>query len=619
MASALRPQVAIVDPSLTVEPGRRVATRIRIRNTGRQVAHYRLDVVEGCVPAAWATIANTEVKLNPGADTDVVVHFAPPIDTQTRAGTFPYGIRVQPGPDDGQMPMVGEADLTVGAITAVEVGLRPKQSAGRFSGKHRVLLANKGTEDLQVRLRVFDDDEKLSTAVVPQTVTVPAGGHGEALLRVRARTPKLLGKPEAVPFHVAYRRRAGSNQAVAGPTDGGEVEATVDGTYGQKPIVAKWMILVALLAMAIIGYLVWSAMQRDPGPGTPPAPPALTGEPQSDGMVELEWESEAHVDTVLLRTIDCETRADPVPLTVGEPVEVNVVGSPRKSHVLGTFPVGEPLCFQARAVDRDGQVSVWSDVFRMALSDAVVPAPSDVQVLQTGPGTAEVSWDEIEHPAGEVRYDVLVDNRSYDPNGFLGSPATLQDLPAGDHEIRVQALLPDDERSLLSDPQTVTILPSEDADEPPPATASTEDGRDATPSVPETTVPLRTPQGHFVVILPEGGRDGALEEGEVPFALSVARTSGLDQAGHVVVGRDIELPPNIPSESLPPDIIFQDGFDTLEEAQQRCQAYREEVDRIFAEEGAGALSGLSRNCTEFAPASAAADPAGDQTTVSSAG
>lgn len=611
----LRPQVAIADPALIVEPGRRVMTRVRIRNTGRQVAHYRVSVVPGCTPAAWATIPVPDVKLNPGADTDVVVNFEPPHDTQTRAGTFPYGIRVEPGADDGQLPMVGEADLTVGAITAIAVRLSPKSSSGRFNGKHRVLLENTGTEDLQVRLRAFDDDEKLSAAIVPQSVTVPAGGSGEALLRVRSRTPIVMGKRQSLPFHVAYRRRAGNTRATAGPTDGGEVEAVVDGTYEQKPLLAKWMLVLMALLGGLAAFLVWRALQpAEPQPSPPPfAPTAFRAEPAPGDMVLLSWQTDANVDTVRLRSIDCATSEAPLPQVLdGELGEVDVSDAPSRSQPVGPFEQGIPLCFQARSVTADGSVSVWSpEAVNISLGADALPVPTGLTAVPgPEPGTAMVTWDPVEVD-GDVRFDLMVDGRSLDPNGIAATSQLVPGLAPGDHEVRVQTML-GGERSAFSEPQVVSIPavpepePDGDGGGGGGEGGGGEGGGGGTePTTPETTAPssLPLPESFFAVILPEGGA----REPQFAFVVDVARRGdpavpedeSFPEAELLAVGEDIALP-GLPLEDGQ-RVVIQDGFATLDEVAPRCDAYVELVTRLYEDGQIGPTSGLSVTCQVFPP------------------
>jgi hypothetical protein len=611
-----RPQVSIADGSLTVEPGRRVATRVRIRNTGQQVAHYRLSMVEACVPAPWTTITNPEVKLNPGADTDVIVQFEPPNDTSTRAGTFPYAVRVQPGAGDGQLPTVGEADLTVGAITAVEIALSPTRSVGRFNGKHRVLLVNRGTEDLQVRLRAYDDDEKLSAAVVPQTVNVAAGGTGEALLRVRPRTPTLVGKRQAHPFHVAYRRRAGRGHVGLGPTEGGEVEATIGGTYEQKPIVAKWMLVGLVLVVAAIGFLVSRALRGEPA-AAPPPPRAPTGflvEQQPGDMVQFQWRTEADVVGVALRSVACETQDDPFPQPDGDEILVDVAGSPLRRHPHGPLPVGQPLCFQARSVGAGDAVSIWTPVRTIVLGSQVVAPPTGLAVVPGASGTAEVSWDPVEDRA-DVRYDLLLDGASVDPNGLATTALTVRDLAPGEHEVRVQALFDDGTRSSISDAQTFivpepTAAPAEEgpgeapADGADGAAGQPPDGAGGTVS-PQgdatSTAPL--PRGFFAVILPAGGTEPMHHR----FLLSVARGVDPDDDGRFpagqlrVVDQDIALP-GLDDRLRPGATVFvQDGFVDAEEPSTRCQAYADFVQELWADGRAGLESGLTTVCLVYPP------------------
>lgn len=441
----IRPETAVGDALVTVEPGQVAQTLLTVRNTGDEIAEYDVQVVPDCVAAPWTDVEPATFRLMPGRDQQVAVRFRPPLDSSTPAGSFPYGVQVTPKESRHQAPVVAEGDVAVGAVHALDVTLRPPQSRGRWRGRHTILLRNQGTDDVRVKLAVGDEDEALSYALAPTTVAVPPRSTAEAFLRVRPQSPRIFGKPSDHPFAVTYRRRTDGRVGVVGaagvPSDG-EVAVDVPGTFTQKPWISKLMLVLFALLVAGVALLLIMRPWEEPEPRRPPDPLAgVTMISHDPGAVVLSWEATPDVTEVEVREVECGTAADVLPAAVGEATGVETTGSGRQNYTLDELPEGEPeRCFQLRALAGD-EASIWAPrpAGRVRLGQTL-PPPADVEAEHTGDCAVDVSWGALAPEGGEVVYQVAVDGQ---PQGDPVPTANLvleDQAPGETVEVTVEAL-----------------------------------------------------------------------------------------------------------------------------------------------------------------------------------
>jgi hypothetical protein len=452
-----RPETLVQDAVVTVEPGQMAQTVMTVRNVGDEIAEYEVSIVPDCVAAPWAEAVPATFRLMPGRDQQVTLRFRPPLDSSTPAGSFPYGVLVAPKEARHQAPVVVEGDLAVGAVHALDVRLRPPQSRGRWRGRHTVEIRNEGTEDVRVKLHVADDDEALSYALAPTTVTVPPRKRAEAFLRIRSRTPQLLGRPTDHAFAVTYRRRADSRVAFGNVPSDGEVAVDVPGTFTQKPLIPRWMlVLLALLAVAAVLLLTLRPWEKPP-PRRPPAPLAnVTMVSSVEDEVIVSWDTRPDVTAVEMREVECATAADVIPVAVGEVTSVETSGSGRQMYTLSGLAGAPERCLQVRAV-ADKEASIWGPrpAVRVRLGQTL-PPPADVEAVHAGDCAVDIRWAALAPESGDVVYQVAVDGTP------AGSPLkaaglVLEDQPAGETvEVTVEAAV-GQLRSAASEPVEVEI------------------------------------------------------------------------------------------------------------------------------------------------------------------
>ena len=290
--------VVRLDPArLPVEPGGQVRTVLTVANTGPLVEGYTVTVLGAA--AAWAHVLTPEISVYPQQETSVVVVFAPPAGAAV-AGEVPYGLRVA-SLVDGAAAAVVEGDLEIGRVFGLQATLTPVNSTGRWSARHRVAFTNWGNAPVRLRLMPSDADERLGFLVSPEVVDVTLGGTAVARLRVRTRAPTLRGAPARLPFRVVGEPDPPSPRpAVPGAPD--PRRPVLDGTFNQKPVLSKAVVIAAVLGVAAAVALAGYALSRPGGSGGAglgtgaPAPPTVTATPVDAANVQLVWKPVAGAD-----------------------------------------------------------------------------------------------------------------------------------------------------------------------------------------------------------------------------------------------------------------------------------------------------------------------------------
>jgi Concanavalin A-like lectin/glucanases superfamily len=244
-------QVVTIDPAeLPAEPGSEASCRVRIRNGGTTVDEFTPTVLGPA--AAWATVQPAAVRLFPGDEEAVTVRFRPPRSHLVAPGPVIFGVRVVPTAAGDAWAVVEEGTLVIGPFTEVVAVLRPRQSRGRLSGRHRLLVTNRGNVPMQARFAAVDPDERVGVRFRPEQVQAGPGGTEEVAVRVRPRRLILLGAPEQIPFEVAVE-----------PTNAPSVR--LQASMDHRRLIPRWVpVVLALAAALLIAALVLRARSANP-------------------------------------------------------------------------------------------------------------------------------------------------------------------------------------------------------------------------------------------------------------------------------------------------------------------------------------------------------------------
>ena len=406
---AVQPDLVILDDLVAVEPGQAAHTTVRIRNVPDRVVHYTLSAVPSSPAAPWITIEPDSLRLLESEDGEAYVVIQPPRDASTSAGRWPFAVMADPGPDDEVLPTVVEADVAVGAVYALDARLVPSHGHGRLRGRLRVELTNLGNDDVHVSVAASDDadDEKLHFATADGRVSVLANCSAEAFIKLRPDRPILFGKPVDHSFVVRYRRRTPRTARLSSPDEADDVGAEIAGSWTQRPIIAKWMVALALLVVAIaaVVFVLRRASAAEPVPRAPRCSELRDAEAANDEL-RLRFEVADAVGTIEVQLVErpVDDQHD-LATPTSDVVALEVSGS----TVVGTAPLGEQdvatdgsAYFRYRAVAVDGQVSIWNGSSAVVSDAMLFPPPANVVVDWTANNEVQVSWDAPANPDGRT-------------------------------------------------------------------------------------------------------------------------------------------------------------------------------------------------------------------------
>jgi hypothetical protein len=244
-------QLVKIEPAeLPAEPGGEATCRVIIRNVGTIVDGFTATVLGPA--AAWATVEPAAVRLFPGNEETVRVRFRPPRSHLVAPGPVIFGVRVVATAAGEASAVVEEGTLVIGPFTEVVAVLRPRQSRGTLSGRHRLLVTNRGNVPTQARFAAVDPDERVGVRFRPEQVLAGPGATEEVAVRVRPRRLLLMGTPEQIPFEVAV-------EPTGAP--GVRLQASMD----HRRLIPRWVPMVlGLAAILLIALLVLRARSASP-------------------------------------------------------------------------------------------------------------------------------------------------------------------------------------------------------------------------------------------------------------------------------------------------------------------------------------------------------------------
>jgi hypothetical protein len=235
---------------LTVNPGAEAVAEVTVRNIGAIVDEFDITVLGES--ARWADVVPSTVKLFPGDETQVQVCFRPPRLASTVPGPTPFGVSVR-SRQPGALGVAEEGTIEVGEFTDTDTGLLPRNSTGRFSGRHDLTLSNGGNCRVEAEVIASDADDLLRFTYSPGLLGLPPGTAGYSRIRAKPRTRLWWGQPKTIPFNVFVE-----------PTDGG-APTTLDAGMVHVPIIPRWSprALMALAALALAWLLLLKPTVED--------------------------------------------------------------------------------------------------------------------------------------------------------------------------------------------------------------------------------------------------------------------------------------------------------------------------------------------------------------------
>jgi hypothetical protein len=196
------------------------------------------------------------------------------------------------------------------------------------------------------------------------------GESGEAFIKVRPRAPFFMGQPRRHTFQVAYTRYSELNDP-ADPT----VDGTLDGTFEQRPVASRRLLMVAALSVAALVALV-ALLPSNPTPASatvPPQTPQLTSvgaadPPASDALL-IKWEADPTATGYRIDRLLTEGAEQSV-------IDSASVGGERNAHKYEGLEPASTHCFQLVALNDAGESDPTPAQCGETLAAAVSEAPT---------------------------------------------------------------------------------------------------------------------------------------------------------------------------------------------------------------------------------------------------
>jgi hypothetical protein len=251
---------------LEVVPGGEAYLEVRVRNTGTVVDEFAVDVLGDAAP--WATAEPPTLSLFPGAEGTTRVTFQPPRAPAVRAGSVPFGVRVQ-SREDPAGSSVEEGLIDIAPFLEPFAELVPRTSRGSRGATHEVAIDNRGNVATNADVEGSDADRLLRFEVVPPGVVVEPGMAGFAKVQVAPVERFWRGPSKTRPFQLLVRPE-------------GTPPITLDGSFVQEAILPPWTgrAITALIGLLIALVLLWFFVLR-------PAIEAAASEAVESPLAEL--------------------------------------------------------------------------------------------------------------------------------------------------------------------------------------------------------------------------------------------------------------------------------------------------------------------------------------------
>jgi len=231
-------EIFIEDPQQAVEPGGtgNAAATLIYRGNSPVTLHLALDGL----PPGWGSVSPHVVAISPGENKRVAITFRPPRSSQSRAGRYPYTLRVS-GAEPGRS-LEARGALAVGVYSAFKTELQYNRVPSGEVG--RVNIQNLGNSPEMFTILLGDPHADLSFDPPQSRLRLEEGQNGVADFQVSMRQPRWFGSEQIHPYSVQVAASNGENQVL-----GGEVVS--------RPLVPAWALgLVALLMICMAGAAI---------------------------------------------------------------------------------------------------------------------------------------------------------------------------------------------------------------------------------------------------------------------------------------------------------------------------------------------------------------------------
>jgi heat shock protein HslJ len=194
----------------SVVPGEQLAIPVVLINNGL-VADTIQVAAEG-LPVGWVAVSTQDVHLEPGEETSAMLVVQPPRQPVSRAGRYPFRIRVTSPQAPDQSASI-DCTLTVAAFIQFNSTLEAAAPEQKLPSRVRVQSLSNVPATFQVS---WDSPENalVFEPAAPVKINVPAGGASELQYSAKAIRRLWVGDEKSHPYTVSVRASDGQTQTL---------------------------------------------------------------------------------------------------------------------------------------------------------------------------------------------------------------------------------------------------------------------------------------------------------------------------------------------------------------------------------------------------------------------
>lgn len=282
--------VTLSEYDVFIEPGS--VAQLVVTMTNQQAAPDRLSLeVEG-VDVEWYMIPVAAVNVAPGAQASERIVFKIARNSENRAGTYPFLVRVQ-AMESGEVS-VAQATLVVKPFSSLQVELTPKRGLATFFhplNDFEVSIANLGNAEETLELYADDPEDEGAYEFDMERVTLKAGQSATVPLAMRPKSSTVLGGGRLIGFSVTVRSAINAY-----------VSTKAHGQLEKRALISPFS-GIFLLLLIFGGLATWAFWPR------PPIPVVLENFNVSQNKVDagkpvtLSWDVSGKATKILIRRI----------------------------------------------------------------------------------------------------------------------------------------------------------------------------------------------------------------------------------------------------------------------------------------------------------------------------
>lgn len=204
--------LAMDQAQFTVAPGASLTIPATVSNRGMVEDNFFISV-DG-VPPAWVSLPAPSLHLYPGEQRPVSMVITPPLSPTSRAGRYPFQVRVT-GQTNPGLATVVEAVLTVTTVSHFTADLNPRyMESGRTA---HLRIQNLSNIQETYHLAFQNEGDRLEFVMnQPEPVNVQPGETAAVDFNITRRGLNLLGGQSVIPYSVVVQSAEGERQALSG-------------------------------------------------------------------------------------------------------------------------------------------------------------------------------------------------------------------------------------------------------------------------------------------------------------------------------------------------------------------------------------------------------------------